>query len=171
MSATEKNELYREARDGIKRATDDAAGSLKNEADEMVDDATARAETEARRAADAASAASEEFQPGTPQPQATDYVADAMNQVAGAIQDTDLDQATRQVARFARENPVLFLGGAALLGFAAGRFLKSSGPATPTRTAEDDDPWSGHVRPSVPAQPRPAAQPTTEGLPHGGVPS
>lgn len=43
------------------------------------------------------------------------------------IQQKDIDEVIRETEDFARVQPAIFLGGAALLGFVAARFLKSSG--------------------------------------------
>lgn len=134
-----------EFRERIDQATDDAAQKVRDEAEAATDAVTARAEYEAATAANAADAASRQFEPGSLQAQAADHVANSLQQVAGALRDTDLNEAAGKVSHFARENPVLFLGGAALLGFAAARFLKASDPTTPARRADDADPWTGHV--------------------------
>lgn len=59
------------------------------------------------------------------------YVTSAashLEQFSGGIRDRDVNQIVRDVERFARQQPTLFLGGAFVLGVAAARFLKSSGP-------------------------------------------
>jgi hypothetical protein len=58
------------------------------------------------------------------------YVSGAAAQLdrfSGTVRDRDVNEMVRDVERFARQRPALFLGGAFVLGVAAARFLKSSG--------------------------------------------
>ena len=57
---------------------------------------------------------------------ASERIADNLSEAARSIQTTDLNQVTDELATFARRQPLLFFGGAALLGFAAGRAIKAS---------------------------------------------
>ncbi len=131
-------------RSKIEDTAENAAEKMRSEATDAADQVLDRAEDETRQAARAADAAADEFDSGTFQAQAARQVAAGLEHVAATIRDTDLRQTASQVTRFARDNPVVFLGGAALIGFAAARFMKSSKPRG--RYAHDgDDPWSGHV--------------------------
>lgn len=56
-----------------------------------------------------------------------DVVTDRFDRAADYVAHSDLRTLVRDTERFAREKPVVFFGGAFLLGLAAGRFLKSSG--------------------------------------------
>lgn len=124
-------------------ATRDTAGKA---AHTQVDAATARAEEEFEMAAEAATRAAETFDDASPQAKVADQAAEGLGNVAGALRDTDLDAATAKVTQFARENPLLFLGGAAVLGFAAARFLEASEPAPKASEPRlQNDPWTGHV--------------------------
>jgi hypothetical protein len=58
--------------------------------------------------------------------QAAGYLADGLSQAAEAIRDQDLNGLMDDVTQFARRNPGVFLGGAALLGFAIARVMKAS---------------------------------------------
>jgi hypothetical protein len=58
------------------------------------------------------------------------YVTGAASQLerfSGGIRDRDVNQIVRDVERFARQRPAIFLGSAFALGIVAARFLKSSG--------------------------------------------
>lgn len=104
---------------------------------------------EVQQAADAATSAANSFDPGTMQAEAARQVAHQLEAVARQIRTADLDDTVRQVSSFARRNPALFIGAAALAGFAATRFLKARDPQRPV--AHDyDDPWSS------PSDPGPA---------------
>src|SRR5690606_1503088 len=54
-------------------------------------------------------------------------LADGLDSVAQALQANNPGDLSRELQDFARRNPALFIGGAALAGFMAGRFLRSSG--------------------------------------------
>ena len=53
--------------------------------------------------------------------------AERLDSIGSSVGGKDLDTIVTDVERLARRNPAAFLGGAMLLGFAASRFLKSSG--------------------------------------------
>lgn len=93
----------------------------------------------------------QDSRPDTLQDAALAQLGAQINVIAARLQDTSVDEMVDDVALFARRNPLLFLGGAALAGFAAARFLKSEAGS---QTSEDDefDPWSGHLQPSKEAQ-------------------
>ena len=54
---------------------------------------------------------------------------DGLRSVSDSLRGKDLDQIVQDAESFARRQPALFLGAAALAGFLAVRFLKSSKPA------------------------------------------
>ena len=108
-----------------------------------------QAETARQRSvgSDESDAADQDSRPDTLQDAALAQLGAQINVIAARLQDTSVDEMVDDVALFARRNPLLFLGGAALAGFAAARFLKSSDGM---KTSEEDeyDPWSGHLQPS-----------------------
>src|SRR3712207_4257716 len=55
-----------------------------------------------------------------------DKAADQIERFAGYLRENDVDTLLNDARGFARNNPAVFLGGAAALGFIATRFLKSS---------------------------------------------
>ncbi len=55
-----------------------------------------------------------------------DQAADKLTEVGTTIQGKDVDEVIRDTENFGRTQPAYFLGIAALLGFAAARFLKST---------------------------------------------
>ena len=70
-------------------------------------------------------------------PQAAGYIHDAaasLEQASTALKERSLDDLMDSFGRFARKQPVAFLGAAMLAGFALSRFLKSSaGPSGDSR--------------------------------------
>jgi hypothetical protein len=53
-------------------------------------------------------------------------LGEGVTRVASYLENHDTRELTREVERFARREPALFLGGAFAIGFFAARFLKSS---------------------------------------------
>lgn len=124
----------------------DAGKAVKNEARHQAEDVGDAAAEEAQKVANAAEAASNEFDPGSLQAQAVEHLASTIEDFARQVRSTDIDRVAKSVSSFARSNPMLFVGGAALLGAAATRFLKSraprpASPAVHTRPPMDD-PWA-----------------------------
>lgn len=137
--------------DTLTAAKNRASDFAKDARDEMVDEARTHAtaardhtvET-AETAAQAAEAASDEFGAESIQAAALDQIGAQINSVAERLRDKPVDEMVDDVAVFARRNPLLFLGGAALVGFAAARFFKA-GDGTRGASGATDDPWSGHL--------------------------
>jgi hypothetical protein len=66
----------------------------------------------------------------TEQPQMADFASGAADQaeaVARYLRETDVRQLIGNVEDFARRQPLIFLGGAFLVGVAASRFIKAAG--------------------------------------------
>lgn len=58
--------------------------------------------------------------------QYTDQAAEGLERFSHSLRDQDFDTMVGQVEDFARRQPTVFIGSAALVGFLAARFLKSS---------------------------------------------
>lgn len=54
-------------------------------------------------------------------------LASGLDSLTTALESANFSDMSRELQDFARRNPALFVGGAALAGFLAGRFLRSSG--------------------------------------------
>lgn len=111
--------------------------------DAAAEQATAAKEAAAARASEQAERvreAGESFDAGSYAHAASEKLADNLSEAARSIRETDLSHLADDVATFARRQPLLFFGGAALLGFAAGRMIKAS-----ERAERDTDP---HARAS-----------------------
>ena len=65
----------------------------------------------------------------------TDHAAGMVDKASSYLRDTSVDQMVGEVERFGKREPVLFLVGAAAIGFLAARFLKSSGQSASTGAA------------------------------------
>ncbi|WP_299031412.1 hypothetical protein [uncultured Sulfitobacter sp.] len=113
---------------------------------EQLRDAAAEKVTNAANAADAAA---NEFGSDSLQARAAHQIADQVEGLASRLRTVDLNTATRDVSNFARQHPALFIGGAALLGFAATRFLKARDPARVDYDNAARDPWSAQGTPNA----------------------
>jgi hypothetical protein len=65
---------------------------------------------------------------GKPVARLAESAADNLERFSNALRDKDLGALMRDAESFARRQPVAFIGAAALAGFLAVRFLKSSQP-------------------------------------------
>lgn len=119
----------------------DAKAAVQSEVEKATDYVRDQALDQAARARNAADAAADEFDADSLQARAAQQVADQVEGLAERLRGTDLNQITRDVSDFARKNPALFIGGAALLGFAATRFLKARDPQRMDIATGTADPW------------------------------
>ena len=74
--------------------------------------------------------------------------AEQIERFTDYLREHDVNQLVGEVEDFARRQPVIFIGGAFLLGFAGARFLKSSSPA---RDVTGGAPDAGRALPPAPA--------------------
>jgi hypothetical protein len=61
--------------------------------------------------------------------------ADGLKQIAHAVEGKSIGRMAGDLSEFGRQNPVAYLGGAALVGFALARFARASTPAGAGATA------------------------------------
>ncbi len=87
---------------------------------------------ETGKVAEALRRASKDLSSGSPQERVIGQIADGVADAAERMRGMTLNDIARDTSTFARTHPAAFLGGAALLGFAAARFLKA------TSNDEDD---------------------------------
>lgn len=130
------------ARDVADSLRDEAANRLAQARDAAVTGAAAGAENAKNRAADEVSSvatalrrASHELRAGSPQERSFGQVAEVLAEMSDGLRDKDLRDLVSEASGYARRNPMAFLGGAALLGFAAARFAK----AGQGRDSDSDD--------------------------------
>ncbi len=71
-----------------------------------------------------------------------DQVGERVERVADYLRTTDPRQAMRDVERFARRDPAIFIGGAFLLGLAVSRFFKGSRMSEEVEATESSDTWA-----------------------------
>ncbi|SPJ23386.1 hypothetical protein [Palleronia abyssalis] len=176
---TGRDEAQRQAHtmaDDARDAGNEAYRTVRDEAGRQADHAQGRVASEAGNVADALRKAAEASRDGSPQERTFGQVADAMADVSEAIERKDLGELMDDASDFARRNPVAFLGGAALLGFAASRFAKASSHRSPKTDYVGDGSGSGMggsgssyegsrhgAAPLPPRDPVPAAAPNPPG--------
>lgn len=134
---TTADKVRREAKETLDQATDAARKRVEAEANAARNDAANTVETQAGKVRRAAGS----FDPDSMINQAANRLADNLSDAASAIRTKDLATVQQDVAAFARRNPLLFFGGAALLGFATARMMNASehGRAMNDVTPGDDD--------------------------------
>jgi hypothetical protein len=143
------------------RAAKDAA---RTQAERLRDEAYARGEEyrhqaadETERVASALRRASRDLNAGSPPERLVGQIADGVAEAADRMRGMSLDDAARETAAFARRHPATFLGGAALLGFAAARFLKATAADTETlylpQSSRAPDAGAGTPAPTTASEP------------------
>lgn len=101
----------------------------------QADDAKADVADDVKDVATALRRASEELRGGSAQERTLGSIAGSLADASDSIREKDLGEIVEMVSKFGRDNPVLFLGGAALLGFAASRYAKATGDGKTTASA------------------------------------
>jgi len=134
-----------ETTEKAKAHAQDLAGKVKDtvaaEASARAKDLQDSAAQEVESVAHAADAAADAFQDKSVQHQVLSKIADNMEAMAGQVRAADLASMSRKVSDFARENPLLFVGSAALAGFAAARFLSARNTGRARSASFGADPW------------------------------
>ena len=102
------------------------ASSAQSFAEDKAEEYKGQAASEMNRMATALRDAGSDLREGSPQERAISSMADNLADAADAFANRDLGSLMADASAFARRNPTAFLGGAALLGFAAARFAKAS---------------------------------------------
>jgi hypothetical protein len=166
MNHDQTNDAAREARStigsvaaDIRSAASDKIGEAVTEARTRADDAKAGVANDVSDVAMALRRVSEDMRGGSVQERTLGAIAGSLADASDSIRDKDLGEMLDMVRTAARENPVLFIGGAALLGFAVSRYAKASGDQTRARAAHEKveidafvDDGNPHTQPARAAQ-------------------
>ncbi len=141
-------EAGKDAKQSAERLAEDARATAEKLSGRARDEAWSQAErarsgvaTEMSGIADALRRAAQEMRSGSPQERTFGQIAESLADASDTIRDRDVGELANEVSRFARRNPLAFLGGAALAGFAATRFAKASA-RTPRDSRVGGDPES-----------------------------
>ena len=119
------------AQDRLGDLRDAALTSLdeaKSTATEKAGEAKAQAADELSRTARGLEAAAAEMEGSPLQQDLLREAADGLKQIAHAVEGKSLGTMAADLSEFGRQNPVAYLGGAALVGFALARFARASKP-------------------------------------------
>ncbi|WP_299288871.1 hypothetical protein [uncultured Tateyamaria sp.] len=117
------NEVAAQAKTAARGVAQDAAAAAKAQAET----AKSSVAEEVSGVASALRTAADEMRSGSPQERTFGQIAEGLADASDAMRHKDLSEMVHDVSAFARKNPLVFLGGAALIGFAATRFAKASG--------------------------------------------
>lgn len=159
-------ETTKAAADGLRKDAETTArevgDTVAREAKDRADKAKDGVADDISSVSDALRRASDDLRNGSPQERSFGAAADALADFADTVRNKDLGEMVDDMGDFARRNPMAFLGGAALLGFAGVRMAKASQRA---RLADDaGGAGSGSDHRDVYAQ-RNAARPASAAAP------
>lgn len=137
------------AMSGMKARADATMSAAREEAMHRADGAKSSIAAEISDVARALRSASGEMRDRSTSRRAVDWVADSLDTMSDAMRSRETSRLMSDFGSFARRNPALFLGGAALVGFAISRFAKASAhrPADQMRHEH----WTGMDDESTPA--------------------
>ncbi|HEY9038853.1 MAG TPA: hypothetical protein VIN05_07910 [Roseovarius sp.] len=126
--------------EAARQTATDASRALRDEAASRADSAKAGVAGEVSDVASALRKAADEMRDGSAQERTFGQIASTLADVSETIRDKDMGQVANEVSEFAKRNPLLFIGGVALAGFAATRFAMASarsGDSGQTRSSPD----------------------------------
>lgn len=165
-SATGKaKETGAEVADTLRSSVHDAAGKVSSEVSGAADKARSGAAQEVKQIADALHTAAGELHEGSSQRRMFDKLAENVDHMSRAMNDKNLGDMMSDLNDLARRNPMLFLSGAALAGFAATRLATASSPdkrSTPVTS-------SSTMSSATPSATRTPSQPGTTTVPMTGA--
>lgn len=153
--------------DSARETAQNAAGTVRDEAARHAESAKDGVADEVSDVASALRKAADDMRNGSPQERTFSQIAGGLADVSESIRGKDLGEMANELSGFAKRNPMLFLGGMALAGFAATRFATASarrdeegtGEPNPIRTASSvyadraaRTPAPGHT-PATPSAP------------------
>lgn len=104
----------------------DVADNVKSDIKGRADSAKSTVADEVADVANALRAAADKTRDGSPQERTMGQIAESLADASEAIRGKDFSEMVSGVNDFARRNPAIFLGAAALIGFTAARFGKAS---------------------------------------------
>lgn len=141
MTETDENRSQTSKADDVVGAVKTAAADVKEKVSETAHSVATEAAGHADRAKEAAAdevqgiasalrTAAGELRDGSPQARTFGQIAETLANAADTMRDKDLGEMLGVASDFARRNPLVFLGSAALVGFAVTRFAKATRDAS-----------------------------------------
>lgn len=125
-AAKDARSSAQEFADAAREKAYEFADSARRQAHDYGEQSKNYAASETNKVAEALRRASQDLSEGSPQERFVGRLAEGLAEGADHLRGKDVSELGQELTSFARRNPAMFLGGAALLGFAASRFLKSS---------------------------------------------
>lgn len=114
------------ASENLRNTAQDVAQTVSHEAASYADQTKETAADEVKSVSSALRHAADDLRSGSPQERTFSQIADGLADASEAIRGKDLGELVNDLNSFAKRNPAIFLGSAALIGFAATRFAKAS---------------------------------------------
>ncbi len=166
-AASAASSVAADLRQAVSSKYDETVSEVKSQANDRKDGVA----DEAKNVATALRKAADDMRSGSAQERTLGQVASGIADASDALRDKDMGEILQSVTRVARNNPVLFMSGAMLLGFAASRYAKASSdhadrtsapvPRDPITTAPATTPTAQ----STSAQMKPQGEGTTPPTP------
>ncbi len=122
-----------------------AASAVREEATRRAEETKSGVANEVADVASALRKAADDMRDGSPQERTFGQIASSLADVSDSIRGKDLGEMANEISGFAKRNPMLFLGGIALAGFAATRFATASARRDDAANASSNAP--GHDAP------------------------
>jgi hypothetical protein len=126
------------------------AADVRDAAARRADETRTRAANELSRTARALETAAADLDDRSPQRDLFQRAADGLLELSDAIEGRSLGEMIDELGRLGRRNPTLFLGSAALAGFALARFGRASAPETSAAAAPPYGTYSAYGTPTQP---------------------
>ncbi|MFZ3585337.1 hypothetical protein ACOI1H_24910 [Loktanella sp. DJP18] len=169
-SLTDKDEKMaaKSATEEAKESAKTMMQSAKVAVSDQVDAAKDTAANEVDGIASALRKAADELRDDSPQSRTFRQLSTGLADFSDTIRGKDFSELTRDVSAFARRNPVVFLGGAVLIGLAASRFAKASEHASHDDRDSAERRFS-HSPYATPADEKPQAKPDTSAYASGST--
>lgn len=141
----------------------DAADAVREEATRQADSAKSGVADGVSDVASALRKAADEMRDGSPQERTFGQIASGLADVSDSIRGKDLGEMANEVSSFAKRNPMLFIGGIALAGFAVTRFATASGRRDDRPNANVNNPSSASRSSDRTSSDNMATRPNTDG--------
>lgn len=157
------------ASENLKNTAQDVAGTVSQEAQHYADQTKETAADEVKSVASALRTAAEDLRSGSPQERTFSQIADGLADASEAIRGKDLGELVNDLNGFAKRNPMVFLGSAALIGFAATRFAKASSSEPRGNNYGSTSGYSGRSDDAEMDRPVPSSRAPISAAPGGGT--
>ena len=121
----------------LKDSTKDVAHAAGSQASQLANDTKDAAAGQISGVATALREAASGLTKGSAAERTLGQIANGFADASESLHDRDLGELISAASDVAKRNPIAFIGGAVLIGFAASRFLKASAPVTAYEPTQD----------------------------------